>query len=1004
MIRELEMDDREAKNSELRRYLSPVSVWALSFGASVGWGCFVMPGTLFLPAAGPIGTAIGIILGAIVMFVIGANYHYMMNRYGGAGGTYTYTKKIFGYDHGYLSAWFVVLTYMAIVWANATALALIAKKLFGDVFKFGFHYNVAGYNVFLGDVLLSIGALIICGIICMYKKSVAAAIQTVLALILIVGVIIVFIAVFTDNNISVNLEPLFGMGEKKPGSIFGIIALAPWAFIGFESVSNSVGEFKFKPKKSMLIMAAALTTGVIAYTFMTEIAAANQPSGFATWPEYIRAIEDLSGFEGIPTFFVVHSALGTAGAVIIGLMVFAGIITGIIGNLTAASRLLYSMAKDGLMPKFFLTLSKDGSPKNVILFLTLISCVLPLFGRTAIGWIVDVTTIGASIAYGYTSAAVIKCAKEKHDRLYYAAGIFGVAMSVLFSLYLLIPNVWSISGLADESYLILAIWSVLGFVFFRITFEKDKEKRLGKSTVAWVALLFLIFFTTLLWVLAVMQTSTSRAMDNISGYYEEEFTEMGISRDERLETAADEYLTKQMNEISGKLMEHSLMQMAIIVLTLIIMFSIYSIISKREKQAEEKKFEAEESNKAKSVFLSNMSHDIRTPMNAIVGYTTLAKKEQDVPPHIMDYLNKIETSSAHLLALINDVLEMSRIESGRMELEPVPTDLVKTMNEVRDMFATQMTMKSIRYEVVVENVTNPVVLCDKNRLNRVLLNLISNAYKFTPEGGSVKVRLRQNGEIGWKGLYELRVSDSGIGMSSEFAAKVFDAFERENTSTVSGIQGTGLGMAITKSIVDLMDGTIEVHTNKGRGTEFELHLEFEIVDEEYQEKFLRDGIEADDKRSSSAQVFEDDGTGGRAHPVRRMPKEIDFKGMRVLLAEDNAINQEIAKAILLDAGFLIDVADNGEIAVEMLTEEDPGYYDLILMDVQMPVMGGYDATRVIRALPDKELADIPIIAMTANAFAEDVMEAKEAGMDAHVAKPIDIPVLMKTIREVLERR
>ena len=341
------------------------------------------------------------------------------------------------------------------------------------------------------------------------------------------------------------------------------------------------------------------------------------------------------------------------------------------------------------------------------------------------------------------------------------------------------------------------------------------------------------------------------------------------------------------------------------------------------------------------------------------------------------YLSKIEASSRHLLALINDVLEMSRIESGKMNLELAEVDLRKMLAEVRDMFATQMQEKQISFTVDASDLRARHVLCDKNRFNRVLLNLLSNAYKFTPEGGSVSVTLRQTEEApAGYGAYELRVRDSGIGMTPEFAAKVFEAFERERTSTVSGIQGTGLGMSITKSIVDLMGGTIGVVTAPGAGTEFTVRVKFELSGGEHSDESAEEGPQGE-------------------------AAALDFSQMRLLLAEDNEINREIATMVLSEVGFTLETAENGLEAVEKVAVSKPGYFDAVLMDIQMPVMNGYEATRRIRMLNDSALANIPVIAMTANAFQEDIQAAKEAGMNAHIAKPIDIAKMMDTLTEIL---
>ena len=402
------------------------------------------------------------------------------------------------------------------------------------------------------------------------------------------------------------------------------------------------------------------------------------------------------------------------------------------------------------------------------------------------------------------------------------------------------------------------------------------------------------------------------------------------------------------------------------------MFSIYNMMMKREKSMEHDKILAEQSNKAKSTFLSNMSHDIRTPMNAIIGYTNLIKKEPGLSPKVTSYLDKIEASNNHLLALINDILDMSRIESGKMELDPQKANIVKALNEVRDLFATQMETKGLKFAVNIEHVMNKVVMCDTPRLNRVLLNLISNAFKFTPEGGSVTVTLNQTGGTDTTGSYELSVKDTGMGMTPEFAKKVFAAYERDRT--VSNIQGTGLGMSITKSIVELMGGTIDVETELGKGTEFIVRVDFPIVDEPPEDEEV-------------AQV--------------ETAPQLDFSKIKLLLVEDNEVNREIASLILTEFGFQLDTAVNGKDAYEKVAASKPGDYDAVLMDIQMPVMNGYEATKAIRGLDNPELAQIPIIAMTANAFTEDIQAAKDAGMNSHIAKPLDIEKMIETLTEVL---
>ena len=348
---------------------------------------------------------------------------------------------------------------------------------------------------------------------------------------------------------------------------------------------------------------------------------------------------------------------------------------------------------------------------------------------------------------------------------------------------------------------------------------------------------------------------------------------------------------------------------------------------------------------------------------------------------IRTYLDKINSSSQHLLALINDILEMSRIESGRVELEFVPVDLRAVFDGMRDLFSEQMKQKNMDFQVHTSQVQHPYVWCDRKNLNRVLLNILSNAYKFTPEGGTITATLWESGisENGY-GSYEIRVQDTGIGMSKEFVEKLFNAFERERTSTVSGVEGTGLGMSITKSIVDLMGGTIDVMTAPGTGTAIIIRLTFKLAEE--------NDLPAEEKASGETDAKE---------------PEVDFSSKRLLLVEDNLVNMEIAVMILEQAGFRVETAKNGKVAVDMVSASRPGYYDAVLMDIQMPVMDGYEATRAIRGLPDKALAGIPILAMTANAFKEDEQAAAEAGMQAHISKPIDVGAMMKTLTAVLAK-
>ncbi|MBR6013683.1 MAG: amino acid permease [Selenomonadaceae bacterium] len=969
------MDSTE--NRSLKRYLSPLGALSLALGCAVGWGAFVMPGTTFLPLGGPFGTAIGMTLGGLIMVIIGYNYHYLMNRFTDAGGTYSYAKNIFGYDHGFLSSWFLILVYIAIIWANMTALPLIFRNSLGNFFQIGFHYEIAGYDVYIVEALLSVSMFFIVGFICMHGKKLAMYVQIAAAVILFGGVFAGFcVATYIHGTEIFYIEPAFVFDKSEISAVLGIAILSPWAFAGFESISNSTEEFNFSAKKSFMILTASVVISTFIYVFLGLVAIAALPEGYSNWFEYIGDLKNLDGFAKLPVLYSADHLFGGFGIFIFIATVSAAVLTGLLGNLLAASRLIFSMTRDEILPRWFGKLNDANIPVNAIFFILLVSIPIPFLGRTAISWIVDVNTIGATIAYAYTSAAAFNLARSNRNLKVEITGFIGCAISVLFFLYFMVPNFWTFGAMTTESYLILIWWCIMGFVFFRYIFQHDGNRRFGQSTVVWIVLLFLIFFTSMIWLKEASKQATEQVLENLNAYYNEELNEHGAAPDETEKADSKFYLESQMEFVNDSLTKFNVVQLALISVALFIMFNIYNLMMTRERKMELDKIKAEESNKAKSTFLSNMSHDIRTPMNAIIGYTTLLKKEENLPPLAVEYLDKIEGSNKHLLALINDVLDMSRIESGKMELDIGKVDLVKMMDEMRDLFATQMVTKSIDYVVKVERVENKIVMCDVPRLNRVLLNLISNAYKFTPEGGKVGVTLTQVGVDDDTGFYELRVKDTGIGMTPEFAAKVFEAYERDRS--VSNIQGTGLGMAITKSIVELMGGTIGVKSELNKGTEFIVNLSFRKVDEEHNET-----------ENNSEQ---------------NMNKEIDFSKVHLLLVEDNEINREIAAMILTEFGFTLDTAENGKIAVEKISESKPRTYQAILMDIQMPVMNGYEATKKIRELKNSELSNIPIIAMTANAFAEDIQAAKNAGMNNHIAKPIDIPTMIATLTEVLKNR
>ena len=384
--------------------------------------------------------------------------------------------------------------------------------------------------------------------------------------------------------------------------------------------------------------------------------------------------------------------------------------------------------------------------------------------------------------------------------------------------------------------------------------------------------------------------------------------------------------------------------------------------------------EAKHASSSKSNFLFNMSHDIRTPMNAILGFTDLALLDTSNAEKMDDYLHKIKDSGVHLLSLINDILEMSRIESGKIELDPRPEDLEVILGNVHSIMRGQAVAKGQTFTIDTSSLEHKYVAVDRLRLNQVLINLISNAIKYTPEGGVIKVIVSEHDVSKERVTYQFIVEDNGIGMSEEFAAKIFEDFEREKRQETEKIQGTGLGMAITKNIIDLLDGSIVLDTKENVGSKFTVDITLPLVSEDEVEKI----------NEHSTEITVD-----------------DFKGKRALLADDMEINREIGVAILESYGFEVVEAEDGQDALIKIVSRPAGYFDIVFMDIQMPRLNGYEAAMSIRNISDKSKAKVPIIAMTANAFQSDIDDAKNAGMNGHVAKPIDQDKLVEEIKKVL---
>jgi len=505
-------DDRR-----LTRNLSPLGAWAFSIGTSIGWGSLVVTSNTYLAQAGPLGSTLGMIVGGLIMLVIAANYAYLMNVYPDAGGAYHYASEILGHDYGFLTAWFLSLTYLAILWANATSIPLFARYFLGDVFKVGRLYTLFGYDVYLGEALLSIGALLLVALFCAWRKGVMAKLMIAMAVVFTAGIAVCFVAGIRGSR--GNLGAGYVPGSPALSQIVRIAVISPWAFIGFENISHATEELNFRNTRLYRVLFISVISTTALYIFVTLLSVTAYPGEYRSWLDYIQNREHLEGLKGLPAFYAANRYMGRTGVAILMLALLSLIVTSLIGNISALSRLFYALGRDSILPACFGRLNERNVPANAIALIVGLSALFPFLGRTAIGWIVDVTTIGATLIYGLVSASAMKLARERRDSRERWLGVVGLSMMVCFGIYTLVPNLYTSSSMARESYFFFIVWSVLGFVYFRRMLRVDKARRFGKSIVVWIALFSLVLFVSLVYLCQSIIEVTGSGMRNIEQFY-----------------------------------------------------------------------------------------------------------------------------------------------------------------------------------------------------------------------------------------------------------------------------------------------------------------------------------------------------------------------------------------------------------------------------------------------------------------------------------------------------
>ena len=502
----------------LRRTITPLQAWALSIGTSIGWGSFVITSNTYLAGAGPVGSALGMGIGALVMLVIAANYYDLMRRYPEAGGVYSYVKNVFGHGDGFLVAWFLSLTYLAILWANATSLPLFARYFLGDVFRYGRLYTLFGYEVWLGEALLSILAILGFSLLSMKHGKLSLRLNALLALVFTLGISICFFAAAFAGGMK-EIEPRFIPDADILQQVARIAFISPWAFIGFENITHAAEEFSFPVKRSFRVLTVSVIITTLLYIFVTLLSVAAYPPEYENWLAYIRDLDNISGIKGLPAFYAAQHYLGSTGVWLLMLSLLALIFTSLIGNTYALSRLFYALAKDRILPEKAARLSPRGLPENAVVIICAVSLFVPFLGRTCIGWIVDVTTVGATIVYGFVSAAALRTGLKENAPRETVCGTLGLFVMLLFAFFLLLPNLFFGVSMETESYFIFILWSMLGLFYFHRINLNDATHRFDSAIHVWVGLLSMIVFMAVVWMGKVYERGTLSTLLTVHNYY-----------------------------------------------------------------------------------------------------------------------------------------------------------------------------------------------------------------------------------------------------------------------------------------------------------------------------------------------------------------------------------------------------------------------------------------------------------------------------------------------------
>ena len=573
---------------KMQPYLSPLAVWALSVGSAIGWGSLVVTSRSYLSQAGPMGSILGLLIGFAMMLMVSSHYHFLANRYPGTGGLYNYVKHLFGYDLAFLIAWFMFLIYISIFWANATSIPLFARYFLQAVFKKGYLFTVFGYEVYFGEALVTLAVMWLVGLLCMKSKKATARIMVVMVLLFTVGITVCFaVALFGYSRSGMTMSPAFLPDTNAFRQVVRIAFISPWAFIGFETVSHSAAEYRFRHSNMFRVLVISVTVTTALYIFVVLLSVTAYPEGCSGWLDYISRLDEFEGIAGLPAFYAANHYLGQAGVNILMASLLALVLTSLIGMLRALSRLCYAVAEDGILPKRFAGLNQKQIPVNAILLVLVVSLPIPFLGRTAIGWIVDATTFGATMIYGFASVAVFKASGQEGARKNRLISGFCLFILAAFAIFLLFPSAFSDYTIATETYVLMAVWSFIGVIYFNWVIRKDHERKFGKAILVWLSLLVFIVLMAMTWAERLNEDRENAIVSEISAYMD------GTADPEILEKDKDEFLAIQLRRLHDADNTSVFVIISLFGLSLIVMVINHVSMQRWEKKAAKERDEAQ---------------------------------------------------------------------------------------------------------------------------------------------------------------------------------------------------------------------------------------------------------------------------------------------------------------------------------------------------------------------------------------------------------------------------